>query len=102
MEGTKKEKKAEEAPNSVILPPMPTTKSSSPNADEVRTNNETQATGATANTKNQAAVIKNVKRKDPNRAQYWDPNTVFAPKALRHYTWLKQQCTALRRPGGSY
>ncbi|CEI62606.1 hypothetical protein FVEN_g5139 [Fusarium venenatum] len=88
-------KKARKASNSVIMPPIPPTRSSRPNTDEVRTTNKAQATGAATNTKNHAAVIRDVQRKDLNRAQYCDPNTVFAPSAMRQYSWLKQQRSAV-------
>ncbi|UZP39463.1 hypothetical protein NXS19_007279 [Fusarium pseudograminearum] len=32
-----------------------------------------------------------VRAKDPNRAQYWDANTVFAPSAIRQQLWKLQQ-----------
>ncbi|KAH6993993.1 hypothetical protein EDB82DRAFT_500417 [Fusarium venenatum] len=71
-------------------------------ASNIRTTNKAQATGAATNTKNHAAVIRDVQRKDLNRAQYCDPNTVFAPSAMRQYSWLKQQRSAVGQTNATH
>ncbi|EKJ74519.1 hypothetical protein FPSE_05269 [Fusarium pseudograminearum CS3096] len=66
-----------------------TTECSRSNTDSVKPANASHEMGA--GTPDHTTVSRKVRAKDPNRAQYWDANTVFAPSAIRQQLWKLQQ-----------
>jgi hypothetical protein len=55
-----------------------------------RSNQQAQKIDGTA-TADHASGVRNVKAKNPSRAQHWDSDNVFAPSAIRQHEWKLEQ-----------